>query len=114
MNDEIKTAAEDHAAQRAKLEALFRSRPRQEIEADELEALVGPNYRSRISELHTKHGMNFKNCRRTREENGKIHRLSGAYLYLDYEPLGRDASKPTQPVDVDSCLSSEVFYLRSE
>ncbi len=48
MSIEIEIEIEDRQAQAAKLEALFRSRPLQDIEAAELR-LVTPHYQQRIS-----------------------------------------------------------------
>lgn len=85
---------QDRAAQIEKLRALFTSRPLQEIEASELIALVGVNYRSRIANLReSEHGgLNIQNKRRHIEDaQGRKHAALGAYCFTPYTPIGRDA-----------------------
>ncbi len=73
------------------LRELFTRRPLQEIEADELEQLVGRNFQQRISELRAS-GLTLQNIPRYGVVDGRRKRLTGAYRYLPYVPLGRDAS----------------------
>lgn len=98
--NQVATDKADHAAHRQKLIELFTSRPRVEIEASELIELVGPNYMQRISELRTgKAGakMNLERVPRYVVKDGIRHRTAGAYRFIDFQPLGRDSTKPTAP-----------------
>ncbi len=106
--NQVATDKADHAAHRQKLETLFKSKPRVAIEAEELKALIGDNYQQRISELrrgcvgHWKFdpakAMTITNVSRTRKDrDGTVHRLAGAYVYQDFDSLGRDSTKPTAP-----------------
>ncbi len=94
---------EDRAAQRAKIAALFQAHPLMMIHANDLKAIT-PHYQQRISELRRKHGMNIENVPQSvpdltkpRYRNGEPRRkkIDGAYRYLTYDRLGRDAGMPT-------------------
>lgn len=92
-------------AQRAKLKEWFELHPLVEADAELLTTLVGPNYRSRISELARGvrivngkrveipgDAMTFRNVKKHEElADGSKRRLLGAYVYLPYKPLGRSA-----------------------
>jgi uncharacterized protein (DUF1810 family) len=84
------------------LRAYFAAHASADVEPDTLLDLVGPNYRSRISELRAGQGnaeaMRIENRTRSRtDDDGTVHRLSGAYCYLPFPALGRDATVPTPP-----------------
>ncbi len=95
LSDEIQT----RQAQRDILAAFLRAHPLQVCGPDELEAVIGPNYRSRISDCRDELGMHIPNVPRYREyqdEQGKTRRqrLCGGYQYFPQAPQGRDASQP--------------------
>ncbi len=86
---------EDRTAQREKIAALFQAHPLMLIHAEQLRAIT-PHYQQRISELRWKHGMRIENIPISLTlANGRKKKLDGAYRYLTYEPLGRDAGTPT-------------------
>lgn len=90
---------QDRKIQIEKLRALFTSKPLQDIEADELTRLVGPNYRSRIANLRYKDfgALNIVNVSRSIEDaSGHKHKALGAYRLMTHTPLGRDAGTGVQ------------------
>jgi len=102
LTSERAQVGEDIAAQKAQrdiLAAFFKAHPMTVFLREDLERVVGPNYRSRVSECVTELGMNVPNVPRYRHylnAKGKPRRqrLIGGYQYLPYETLGRDASIP--------------------
>ncbi len=85
---------EDRSAQCDKLEALFKSRPYEEISPAELSQIT-THYQQRISNCRTKRGMTIQNVPRTRTDaSGTVHKADGWYLYRpDGKPLGRSADE---------------------
>ncbi len=85
---------QDRRAQAAKLEALFRSRPLEDIEPDEL-LRITRHYHQRISlELRKGLKMRIVNVPRFIEQaDGSKKRQDGAYRFEPYERLGRDAGE---------------------
>jgi hypothetical protein len=77
-------------AQRARLARLFSDRPGFIMTAGELERQVGPNYRSRISELR-RTGMDIENVPTYLElPDGTRQRGLGAYRYIPDPPTQTD------------------------
>lgn len=89
MSEQIASELDDRTAQRLKLEALFQSRPLQEIEPDELKAIT-PHYQQRLSESRRR-GMRIVNVPRYILVNGRKKKQDGAYMLVTFTPLGRDA-----------------------
>lgn len=94
------------------LHAWFLAHPWQEIEAAELQDLVGRNYQQRISDLNLGVG-----CDALVIENvpkwftpavGRKRRLSGSYLYRPDPQLGRDASTPAAGASMPR-IQTELF-----
>lgn len=88
----------DHQGQREKLAAFFREHDLEDLWPEDFILLVGPNYRSRISDCVTKLHMRIVNVPRFREwtdKSGKVRRqrLIGGYRYESHERLGRDAGE---------------------
>ncbi len=86
----------DRRAQAAKLEALFRSRPLEDIEPEEL-LKVTRHYQQRISiELRKWLKMRIVNVPRwIQQADGTRKRQDGCYRFEPFERLGRDAGVPT-------------------
>jgi hypothetical protein len=81
-------------AQRDQLEAWLKARPMRTVYPDELRAVVGPNYRSRISDCRKQLGMVIQNVPQFfTNEHGEKQRGEGAYVFVPRpkEPLGPDA-----------------------
>lgn len=93
-------------AQRDRLAAFFRDHPMEVLFASDLEPVVGPNYRSRISDCRDELHMEIENVpqyrewtRERRNRHGRVRivlqrqRLVGGYRYIPRPsaPLGRDA-----------------------
>lgn len=91
MSEQIASELDDRTAQRLKLEALFQSRPLQEIEPDELKAIT-PHYQQRLSESRRR-GMRIVNVPRYIMVNGRKKKQDGAYMLVTFTPLGRDAAE---------------------
>lgn len=107
-------------AQRDILAAFLRAYPMVKLWPEDLIPVIGPNYRSRVCECVNELGMNIPNVPRYREwidKRGKPRRqrLIGGYIYLPYEPLGRDASVPDlKSWPVDGAPYSEEWRLTHE
>lgn len=98
--------AAEYERRHQKLHALaefFRARPREWVDARELEDVAGRcAWRTRCSELRTKLGMTIENhqLRVTKKDaKGQKMRANGfivisRYRFLPFKPLGRDASQP--------------------
>lgn len=84
---------DDRKAQRQKIAALFKSRPLEDITADELRTIT-PHYQQRISECRRLEQMKIVNVRVSITlADGSEKRLDGSYRYEPYERLGRDAGE---------------------
>lgn len=90
--ESLTTEIEDRAAQREQIEALFKSRPLEEIEPDELRNIT-PHYQQRISESRRLSKMRIVNVPRYILVNGRKKKQDGAYMLLMFEPIGRDAAE---------------------
>lgn len=94
---------DDHRAQAVKLAELFKARPLQDIEPEELRQIT-PHYQQRISiELRKGLKMRIVNVPRSIElADGRKKRQDGAYRFEPYERLGRDAGEVVPcPWDAD-------------
>lgn len=89
MAEQVASEIADRAAQREQIEALFKSRPLEEIEPEELRK-VTPHYQQRLSESRRR-GMRIVNVPRYILVNGRKKKQDGAYMLLLFAPLGRDA-----------------------
>lgn len=89
---DVAQEVEDRRAQAAKLEALFRSRPLEDIEPDEL-LKITRHYQQRISiELRKGLKMRIVNVPRWIElADGTRKRQDGCYRWEPNERLGRDS-----------------------
>jgi len=84
---------EDRAAQTAKIAKLFKARPLEDIEPDELRRIT-PHYQQRISECRRKFTMNIVNVPRSLMlADGTVKKLDGAYRWEPHQRLGRDAGE---------------------
>lgn len=84
---------DDRKAQRQKIAALFKSRPLEDITADELKVIT-PHYQQRISECRRLEQMTIRNIRVEYVAlDGSKKRLDGSYRYENFERLGRDAGE---------------------
>ncbi len=90
MSAEIATSVGEELAvrraQRDALAAFLEEHPQAELSAEDLIAVVGPNYRSRISDCRYELGMDIRNVPRFQKwtERGKPRskRLIGGYTYV--------------------------------
>ena len=92
MNPEPNVSQEkaDREMQRQQIAELLTTHPLLEIEPETLRKIT-PHYQQRISECR-RSGMRIENVPRFLAlENGRLKRLDGAYRFVPYEPLGRDA-----------------------
>lgn len=92
----IKADCDVHALHRAEIEALLMAVPLREIEADDLKKIT-PHYQQRISESRAKFkasGHRFENVPRFDVmADGTKRKRDGAYRYVPYRKLGRDAGE---------------------
>ena len=94
--DDVAVERSAHELHCEHLKALFESRPLTEIDAEELNALVGDNYQQRISELRGR-GHNIRNVPRYRQTGTKkdgtpkLKKITGGYMFHPFKQLGRDA-----------------------
>ena len=91
------STAEDiaaHRLHREQIEALLTSRPLETVEPDELRKIT-PHYQQRVSESR-KHGLRIENVPRWLTlADGTKKRRDGAYRFVPYAKLGRDAAEFT-------------------
>lgn len=91
-----KSDCDVHALHRAEIEALLMAVPLREIEADDLKKIT-PHYQQRISESRARFkalGHRFENVERfDMQADGTKRKRDGAYRYVPYRKLGRDASE---------------------
>lgn len=91
MSDDIATALDTHRLHREQIEALLKSRPLETVEPEELRKIT-PHYQQRISESR-RHGLRIENVPRWLElTDGTKKRRDGAYRFVPFATLGRDAN----------------------
>lgn len=114
---DIGSEIETRKAQRDILATFLKTRPGVVLMAEDLIAVIGPNYRSRVSQCVTELGMHIENVPRWREwldKRGKTRRqrLIGGYRYLAHEPLGRDAGEQRPETLMDRMAEPSEWRLR--
>lgn len=90
-SDDLRAELQVRKAQRDTLAAWFLRHPHEVVTAEQLIGVVGPNYRSRISECETQLKMNIPNVPLYREwvnKRGKTcrQRLIGGYKFIPPVP----------------------------
>ena len=111
MEPNISQECADRALQREQIAALLKAHALEDVEPEPLRAIT-PHYQQRISECR-RIGMHIENRPRYLAlSGGKLKKLDGAYRYLPYEPLGRDAGTVTARGWNQNGPFTEEFRLR--
>ena len=94
-----------------KVEALFRSRVGEWIDAHDLQKAGGSfAFRTRISDCRLKRAMHIEN-REQRNERNEV--IGSWYRFLEQAPLGRDPQTPAPHLEKHPAVPQTLFDIRT-